>query len=255
MPTKRNDASGIVVNRLRIPALPAEPPREISAEPQSFHSITRAAGISCGARAPSRAAPSPRALRWRRPRRCSFRRATRDSASRYPRTITGCRRSSKRTCAGGGRDVLKNRQNFSDWSMTPLQHQYGIITPNGLFYERHHSGTPDIDPAKHKLVIHGLVKAAARVQHERSAPLPFRFQVLFPRVLGQRSHRLAQACVHHRPADRMGCSRARNGRAYRFPGSSTRPGSCRRRNGSCSKAPTAPAIHEACRSRRYLTTA
>ena len=55
-------------------------------------------------------------------------------------------------------DVLKNRQNFSDWSMTPLQHQYGIITPNGLFYERHHNGTPDIDPAKHKLVIHGLVR-------------------------------------------------------------------------------------------------
>src|SRR3954468_5311017 len=28
-------------------------------------------------------------------------------------------------------DVLKNRQNFSDWSMTPLQDQYGIVTPNG----------------------------------------------------------------------------------------------------------------------------
>ena len=55
-------------------------------------------------------------------------------------------------------DVFKNRQNLSDWSMTPLQHQPGIITPNGLVYERHHAGTPDIDPAKHRLVIHGLVK-------------------------------------------------------------------------------------------------
>ena len=55
-------------------------------------------------------------------------------------------------------DVLKNRQNLSDWSMTPLQHQPGIITPNGLVYERHHAGTPDIDPRTHKLVIHGLVK-------------------------------------------------------------------------------------------------
>ena len=55
-------------------------------------------------------------------------------------------------------DVLKNRQNFSDWSMTPLQDQHGIVTPNGLFFERHHSGTPDIDPSKHKLVIHGMVK-------------------------------------------------------------------------------------------------
>lgn len=55
-------------------------------------------------------------------------------------------------------DVLKNRQNWSDWSMTPLQYQPGVITPNGLIYERHHAGTPDIDPDKHRLVIHGMVK-------------------------------------------------------------------------------------------------
>jgi sulfane dehydrogenase subunit SoxC len=55
-------------------------------------------------------------------------------------------------------DVLKNRQNLSDWSMTPLQHQPGIITPNGLVFERHHAGTPDIDPRTHRLVIHGMVK-------------------------------------------------------------------------------------------------
>lgn len=54
-------------------------------------------------------------------------------------------------------DVFKNRQNFSDWSMTPLADQHGTITPNGLIYERHHNGTPDIDPAKHRLVIHGMV--------------------------------------------------------------------------------------------------
>lgn len=27
-------------------------------------------------------------------------------------------------------DVFVNRQNWSDWSMTPLQHQPGIVTPN-----------------------------------------------------------------------------------------------------------------------------
>jgi sulfane dehydrogenase subunit SoxC len=53
---------------------------------------------------------------------------------------------------------LVNKQNWSDWSMTPLQHQLGIVTPNGLFFERHHAGVPDIDPDKHQLVIHGLVK-------------------------------------------------------------------------------------------------
>lgn len=59
-------------------------------------------------------------------------------------------------------DVLVNRQNWSDWSMTPLQHQLGIVTPNGLFFERHHAGVPDINPDQHQLVIHGMVKQPLR---------------------------------------------------------------------------------------------
>lgn len=55
-------------------------------------------------------------------------------------------------------DVFVNRQNLSDWSMTPIQHQHGIVTPNGLIFERHHNGVPDIDPKTHRLVIHGMVK-------------------------------------------------------------------------------------------------
>lgn len=55
-------------------------------------------------------------------------------------------------------DVFVNRQNWSDWSMTPLQHQHGIVTPTGLIFERHHAGIPDIDPATHRLAIHGMVK-------------------------------------------------------------------------------------------------
>src|SRR5438270_13735028 len=34
-------------------------------------------------------------------------------------------------------DVLKNRQNLSDWSMTPLQYQPGIMPPNCRIFERH----------------------------------------------------------------------------------------------------------------------
>ncbi len=55
-------------------------------------------------------------------------------------------------------DVLVNKQNFSDWSMTPLHQQQGMTTPNGLIYERHHNGVPDIDPDQHALVIHGMVR-------------------------------------------------------------------------------------------------
>jgi sulfane dehydrogenase subunit SoxC len=42
-------------------------------------------------------------------------------------------------------------------STTPLHDTYGIITPSSLHFERHHSGVPDIDPAAHRLTIHGLV--------------------------------------------------------------------------------------------------
>jgi sulfane dehydrogenase subunit SoxC len=42
-------------------------------------------------------------------------------------------------------------------SFTPMASGYGIITPSGLHYERHHAGIPNIDPAKHRLIIHGQV--------------------------------------------------------------------------------------------------
>jgi sulfane dehydrogenase subunit SoxC len=42
-------------------------------------------------------------------------------------------------------------------SRTPLQDLEGTITPNGLHFEHHHNGVPDIDPAKHPLLVHGLV--------------------------------------------------------------------------------------------------
>ena len=41
--------------------------------------------------------------------------------------------------------------------MTPLQTLTGTITPSDLHFERHHAGVPAIDPATHRLVIHGLV--------------------------------------------------------------------------------------------------
>jgi sulfane dehydrogenase subunit SoxC len=43
-------------------------------------------------------------------------------------------------------------------AFTPLQGLFGIITPSGLHFERHHQGWHDIDPAQHRLLIHGLVK-------------------------------------------------------------------------------------------------
>jgi sulfane dehydrogenase subunit SoxC len=59
-------------------------------------------------------------------------------------------------------------------SRTPLEMLEGIITPSGLHYERHHNGVPDLDPATHRLAIHGLVKT----------PLEFSMEALmrYPRL-------------------------------------------------------------------------
>ena len=43
-------------------------------------------------------------------------------------------------------------------SWTPLHRLEGMVTPNGLHFERHHNGVPRIDPDQHRLLIHGLVK-------------------------------------------------------------------------------------------------
>lgn len=43
-------------------------------------------------------------------------------------------------------------------SGTPWQALHGVITPNGLHYERHHAGVPAIDPHRHQLLVHGLVE-------------------------------------------------------------------------------------------------
>jgi len=42
-------------------------------------------------------------------------------------------------------------------NFTPLHRLEGIITPNGVCFERHHSGVAEVDPAKHRLMINGLV--------------------------------------------------------------------------------------------------
>jgi sulfane dehydrogenase subunit SoxC len=45
-------------------------------------------------------------------------------------------------------------------SFAPLQGFFGIITPSGLHFERHHQGWHDIDPTRHRLMINGLVREA-----------------------------------------------------------------------------------------------
>jgi sulfane dehydrogenase subunit SoxC len=43
----------------------------------------------------------------------------------------------------------------SSVSFAPLQSMFGIVTPSGLHFERHHQGWWDIDPSKHRLMLNG----------------------------------------------------------------------------------------------------
>lgn len=59
-------------------------------------------------------------------------------------------------------------------NFTPLHRLDGIITPNGVCFERHHGGKAQINPADHRLMINGLV----------DTPLVFTMEDIkrFPRV-------------------------------------------------------------------------
>jgi sulfane dehydrogenase subunit SoxC len=47
--------------------------------------------------------------------------------------------------------------NQASVSFAPLQSLFGIVTPNGVHFERHHQGWWDVDPRQHRLMVHGLV--------------------------------------------------------------------------------------------------
>jgi sulfane dehydrogenase subunit SoxC len=64
-------------------------------------------------------------------------------------------------------------------SLTPLAETLGIITPSALHYEVHRSGVPDIDPHKHRLLIHGLVDRPAVLTMDEIKRLPSASQICF----------------------------------------------------------------------------
>ena len=62
---------------------------------------------------------------------------------------------------------------------TPLHMLNGTITPNGLHFVRLHSGVPDIDPDKHKLLIHGLVERPLIFTLDTLARYPMESRIYF----------------------------------------------------------------------------
>jgi len=90
-------------------------------------------------------------------------------AVEYPVPADPTREQGRMMGVDGGYGSRSQFENEVRWfnptksaSFTPMQSGYGIITPSGLHYERHHAGIPNIDPAAHRLVIHGLVDRPIR---------------------------------------------------------------------------------------------
>ena len=67
---------------------------------------------------------------------------------------------------------------------TPLDETLGIITPSALHYVVHRGGLPDIDPRKHRLLIHGLVDRPVVLTVEEIKRLPSTSRILFLECAG-----------------------------------------------------------------------
>lgn len=57
-----------------------------------------------------------------------------------------------------GTPILSSGDAYASITMCPIHEQEGIITPNGLFFNRCHGGVAQVDPAGYRLMIHGLVE-------------------------------------------------------------------------------------------------
>lgn len=69
-------------------------------------------------------------------------------------------------------------------SKTPLDKLFGNITPSDLHYERSHSGAPDLDPAKHRLLVHGMVRKPLVFNIEDLKAMPSISRVVFIECTG-----------------------------------------------------------------------
>lgn len=64
-------------------------------------------------------------------------------------------------------------------SWTPLHELEGTITPNGLHFERHHNGVPDIEPDQWTLSLHGQVQRALSFTRETLQRYPMESRIGF----------------------------------------------------------------------------
>jgi len=72
-----------------------------------------------------------------------------------------------------------NNEPRNSHARTPHHLLEGTITPNGLHFNINHGGVPNIDPEKHRLVIHGLVKQPTEFTLDTLSRYPMVSRVTF----------------------------------------------------------------------------
>ncbi len=93
------------------------------------------------------------------------------SPSRFEKTVT-------RTLSN------PNGQMRNSHARTPHHLLGGSITPSSLHFSINHAGIPDIDPAQHKLVIHGMVKRPLEFNLESLSRYPLVTRTAFVECAG-----------------------------------------------------------------------
>jgi sulfane dehydrogenase subunit SoxC len=76
-------------------------------------------------------------------------------------------------------------------TLAPIEALEGIITPSGLHNIRSHSGTPDIDPKQHQLLLHGLVARPLKFSVDALSSYPMTTRIYFLECAGNSNRALA----------------------------------------------------------------
>src|SRR6266480_4959875 len=79
-----------------------------------------------------------------------------------------------------------NNELRNSHARTPHHLLNGTITPNSMHFSINHSGLPDIDPEKHRLVIHGLVRQPLVFTVESLSRYPMESRMAFVECSGNR---------------------------------------------------------------------
>src|SRR5712675_1815611 len=77
-----------------------------------------------------------------------------------------------------------NNELRNSHARTPHHLLNGTITPNSMHFSINHSGLPDIDPEKHRLVIHGLVRQPLVFTVESLSRYPMESRMAFVECSG-----------------------------------------------------------------------